>query len=103
MTDVDPSAAEILEDLDDDLRAAGVKLMFAEMKDPVRERLDRYGLVERFGRDRFFHTLGSAVHAYVEQTGVAWVDWEDDGLHDRTTGGREARAVKEGGARPPDP
>jgi MFS superfamily sulfate permease-like transporter len=103
MTDVDPSAAEVLEDLDDDLRAAGVKLMFAEMKDPVRERLDRYGLVERFGRDRFFHTLGSAVHAYVEQTGVAWVDWEDDGLHDRTTGGREARAVKEGGARPPDP
>ena len=77
MTDVDPSAAEVLEDLNDDLRDAGIKLAFAELKDPVRDRLRRYGLVERFGRDAFFPTIGSAVHAYVDATGVEWVDWED--------------------------
>ena len=80
MTDVDPTAAEILEDLDDELRAAGIELAFAEMKDPVRERLEQYGLGERFGRNRFFPTIGSAVHAYVDVTGVEWVDWEDAGM-----------------------
>ena len=80
MTDVDPTAAEILEDLDDELRAAGIELVFAEMKDPVRERLEHYGLGERFGRNRFFPTIGSAVHAYLDVTGVEWVDWEDAGM-----------------------
>jgi MFS superfamily sulfate permease-like transporter len=77
ITDVDPTAAEVLEELADDLSAAGVELAFAELKDPVRDPLERYGLVDRFGRDRFFPTVGSAVHAYVELTGVEWVDWED--------------------------
>lgn len=79
ITDVDPSAAEVLEELADDLHAAGVELAFAEMKDPVRDPLERYGLVERFGRDRFFPTIGSAVHAYTDETGVEWIDWEDAG------------------------
>jgi high affinity sulfate transporter 1 len=77
MTDVDPTAAEVLEDLASDLGEAGIELAFAEMKDPVRDRLEQYGLVERIGRDRFFPTVGSAVHAYVDHTGVDWVDWED--------------------------
>jgi MFS superfamily sulfate permease-like transporter len=85
MTDVDPTAAEVLEDLDDELRAAGVELKFAEMKDPVRDRLERYGLLERFGRDRFFPTVGSAVHAYLDLTGIEWVDWEDAGMDARGT------------------
>jgi MFS superfamily sulfate permease-like transporter len=83
MTDVDPTAAEVLEDVADDLREADIELAFAEMKDPVRDRLERYGLVERFGRDRFFPTIGSAVHAYVDQTGVDWVDWEEAGVEAR--------------------
>jgi high affinity sulfate transporter 1 len=79
ITDVDPTAAEVLEDLGEELDEAGVELAFAEMKDPVRDRLERYGLVERVGRDRFFPTVGSAVHAYLDATGVQWVDWEDAG------------------------
>jgi hypothetical protein len=43
----------------------------------VRERLHRFGLVERIGAGRFYRTVGEAVHAYVEATGVAWTDWED--------------------------
>ena len=39
--------------------------------------MKRYGLFDRFGDDRFCPTVGQAVHAYVDATGVAWVDWED--------------------------
>ena len=61
--------------LDDELLEAGVELAFAELKDPVRDRLRRYGLDERIGR--FYPTLGVAVAAYLRETGVDWVDWED--------------------------
>ena len=77
MTDVDPTAADVLEELARDLDSAGIELAFAELKDPVRDRLERYGLVGRIGLNRFFPTIGSAVHAYVDATGVEWVDWED--------------------------
>ncbi len=38
ITDVDTTAADMLEELDHDLNARGVSLVFAEMKDPVREQ-----------------------------------------------------------------
>jgi high affinity sulfate transporter 1 len=77
MTDVDATAAEMLEALDRELEASGVELAFAELKDPVRDRLTPYGLTDRIGRHRFFPTVGSAVRAYLEETGTEWVDWED--------------------------
>ena len=40
ITDIDTTAADMLEDLDQRINAAGVSLVFAEMKDPVR-REDR--------------------------------------------------------------
>jgi high affinity sulfate transporter 1 len=77
VTDLDTTAAEVLQHLDEELAAEGVDLRFAEMKDPVKDRLKRYGLFERFGADHFYPTIGSGVGAYVEATGVDWVDWED--------------------------
>jgi high affinity sulfate transporter 1 len=77
MTDVDVTAGTVLKDLLAELDAAGVVLAFAEMKDPVKDRLRRYGLYERIGDDRFFPTLGTAVDAYVRSSGVGWVDWEE--------------------------
>ena len=38
ITDVDTTAADMLEDLDEALNARGISLVFAEMKDPVREQ-----------------------------------------------------------------
>ena len=38
ITDIDTTAADMLEDLDQRINAAGVSLVFAEMKDPVRGR-----------------------------------------------------------------
>ena len=51
MTDVDTSAADVLERLHDDLAAEGIELAFAEMKSPVIDQLERYGLLDLLGRD----------------------------------------------------
>ena len=70
ITDVDTTAAEMLEELDKELHTLGVELAFAEMKDPVRDRLDRYGLTTRIGDSRFFPTIGVAAKAYLAAADV---------------------------------
>ena len=78
ITDVDTSAAEVLERLDDELAGRGIRLVFAEMKGPVKDRLARYGLGDRFGPGDFYPTIGTVVSDYVETTGTPWVDWTDE-------------------------
>jgi MFS superfamily sulfate permease-like transporter len=77
VTDLDTTAADVLERLDEELAGEGVDLRFAEMKGPVKDRLKRYALFERLGADHFYPTIGTAVRAYLDQAGVEWVDWED--------------------------
>ncbi len=77
ITDVDATAGETLRALYDELEAEGIELAFAELKDPVRDRLRRYGIADKIGPDRFFPTLGVAVAAYLQATGVDWRDWEE--------------------------
>ena len=77
ITDVDTSAADLLRELLEELDQAGVTLAFAELKGPVKDRLQRYGLLEAVGPDRCFPTVGTAVDGYVEATGTTWVDWEE--------------------------
>jgi high affinity sulfate transporter 1 len=77
ITDVDTSAADVLRALHEELSRDGVVLAFAEMKGPVKDRLRRYGIYDAIGDERFYPTLGKAVHGYVEATGIRWVDWEE--------------------------
>ena len=77
VTSVDVTAADVLEELDASLHAAGIELCFAEMKDPVKDKLKRFGLFSTLGEQRFFATLGQAVNGYLKATQVPWVDWED--------------------------
>ena len=77
VTDIDITAAEALSALDDDLEKAGIELCFAEMKDPVKDRLKRYGLFTKLGADHFFPTLGQAVDRYLETHQVEWSDWDE--------------------------
>jgi len=77
VTSVDVTAADMICELDDALRATDVDLVFAEMKDPVKDKLKRFGLYTRLGEDSFFATVGEAVNAYLERQAVQWVDWED--------------------------
>jgi high affinity sulfate transporter 1 len=77
VTSVDVTAADMLRDLDDALRAEGVVLCFAEMKDPVKDKLRRFGLFSVFGEETFHTTVGEAVKAYLATHSVEWVDWQD--------------------------
>jgi MFS superfamily sulfate permease-like transporter len=77
ITGVDVSAADMLVELDNELQQAGIQLMFAEMKDPVKDKLKLYRLRARFDDGHFFPTLGAAVDAYVKMSGIHWEDWED--------------------------
>ncbi|MFF0374313.1 SulP family inorganic anion transporter [Actinoplanes missouriensis] len=64
ITDVDTTAADMLEDLDEELNAAGISLVFAEMKSPVRTKIDRYGLTRTIDPAHFYPTIEEAVAAY---------------------------------------
>jgi len=72
ITDVDTTAADMLEDLDEALNAEGISLVFAEMKDPVREKIGRYELTRTIDPAHFFPTVGAAVAAFREQFGADW-------------------------------
>jgi high affinity sulfate transporter 1 len=77
VTSVDVTSADILAELDESLQAAGIELCFAGMKDPVKDKLKRFGLFTRLGEELFFPTLGSAVSRYLKTHTVEWNDWED--------------------------
>jgi len=77
VTSVDVTAADILVELDESLKAADIELCFAEMKDPVKDKLKRFGLFARLGEDTFFATVGESVSRYVERYRIEWSDWED--------------------------
>jgi high affinity sulfate transporter 1 len=77
VTSVDVTAADVLAELDEMLHAMGIELCFAELKDPVKDKLRRFGLFSRFGETRFFPTIGAAVSRYLETHDVDWQDWED--------------------------
>jgi high affinity sulfate transporter 1 len=77
VTSVDVTAADAVCELDDTLHAAGIEVCFAEMKDPVKDKLKRFGLFTLFGEQTFFATLSEAVSAYLATHPVEWVDGED--------------------------
>ena len=72
VSDIDVTAAEMLDALDDDLERESVLLCFAALKDPVRDRLNDYGILEKIGSRHFFPTVDAAVDAYVTEHGVTW-------------------------------
>jgi high affinity sulfate transporter 1 len=79
VTSVDVTACDTVAELDQALHARGIELCFAELKDPVKDKLKRFGLYAQLGESYFFPTLGSAVSRYLEVNNVAWEDWEDQG------------------------
>ena len=79
ITDVDTTGAEVLGRVLDELAGEGVTLALAEIKGPVKDALRSYGLSDRIGEDHLFPTLGTAISAYLRETGTEWVDWSDQG------------------------
>jgi len=77
VTDVDTTAADVLEELDEALNAQGVSLVFAELKDPVRRKIERYGLTRTIDPRHFFPTIEAAVAAFRGETGAQWAASDD--------------------------
>jgi high affinity sulfate transporter 1 len=77
VTSVDVTAADMLAELDETLHAKGIEFCFAELKDPVKDKLKRFGLFKQLGESAFFPTLGAAVARYLKIHDVEWEDWED--------------------------
>ena len=67
ITNVDTTAADMLVDLDLELNAAGIHLILAELKDPVKDKIERYGLYETIDRRHFYPTIEVAVEAFYEE------------------------------------
>jgi len=77
VTSVDVTAGDTLAELDAVLHARGIELCFAELKDPVKDKLRKFGLLAQLGEKYFFPTIGAAVSSYLEVHDVEWRDWED--------------------------
>jgi len=63
VTSVDVTAADALAALLEALQDAGIRLCFAEMKGPVKDKLKRFELFDRLGAQNFFPTIDEAVNS----------------------------------------
>ena len=76
VTSVDVTASDSLSELIEALRTQNIAFRFAELKDPVKDKLKRFGLFEEMGEAAFFPTVGSAITAYLANHDVEWEDEE---------------------------
>ena len=77
VTGIDVTAGDTVAELNNALHAMGIQLCFAELKDPVKDKLKRFGLFAQLGENFFFPTIGVAVSRYLKLHDVDWLDWED--------------------------
>lgn len=64
VTSIDVTAADMLSELDEELQAASIELIFAELKDPVKDSLKQFGVFNKLGERTFFATIEEAADAY---------------------------------------
>ena len=63
ITDIDMTAADMLERLDTELNGMGVNVVFVEMRGRIEELLDRYGLFATFTREHVYPSVDEALRA----------------------------------------
>jgi len=68
ITSVDVTAADALVALEETLGAHNIRLCFAELKDPVKDKLRRFGLLSRFDESRFFPTVETAARDFLSRS-----------------------------------
>jgi MFS superfamily sulfate permease-like transporter len=73
ITDIDTTAADMLVDLDRELAEHDTRLVFAELKDAVRHKIERYELIDAVDPGRYHPSVRAAVEAYEAETGTLWV------------------------------
>jgi len=72
VTSVDVTSADMLVELQRSLKESGVELHFAEMKDPVIDKMKRFELQRCFTAADFHPTVSAAVDDFLEDFGVEW-------------------------------
>jgi high affinity sulfate transporter 1 len=68
VTSIDVTSADALLELEQTLKATGIEMCFAELKDPVKDKLKRFGLFDHFGEGHFAPTVEAAVQAYEKRS-----------------------------------
>ena len=61
ITDIDVTAADVLERLDAELERRGVDMVFVELRTRLHHLLEDYGLLETFGRRHFYDSVEAAI------------------------------------------
>jgi SulP family sulfate permease len=64
ITDIDVTAAEALNNLNQELRQRGIVLKIAHANRPLREILERIGFTSEIGQDSFFSSVHDCVDAF---------------------------------------
>jgi MFS superfamily sulfate permease-like transporter len=71
ITDIDVTAAGMLERLDHELNAKGVHLAFVELRSRLRDLVHDYGLYEELDRDHFYNSIEEALDDIDSEAGSA--------------------------------
>ena len=71
INEIDTTAGDMLVDLDQELNAAGIHLVFAELKTHVVEKVERYGLLETIDRRHFYPTIEVAVEEFQREVQIS--------------------------------
>jgi len=77
ITDIDVTAADMLERLDRELNAQGVSVAFVELRGRLHELILRYGLFETLDRDHFYPSVLTALEAIATEDRAAGSDEGD--------------------------
>jgi len=72
VTSIDVTSADVIAELLEKLRVMQIELHFAEMKDPVKDKLKRFELFDVLGKSIFHPTTGAAVDDYLEDHRIDW-------------------------------
>ena len=70
ITDIDATALEMLEKLNDELSGSGVDLRFARMRMQLQDFLCRNGLEKTAGSEHFYPSVRAGVRAYLVRNGT---------------------------------
>jgi MFS superfamily sulfate permease-like transporter len=63
ITDIDVTAADMLERLDLELNAAGIHMAFVELRTRLHDLVVQYGLLDTLDRDHFYESIDEALEA----------------------------------------
>ncbi len=70
-SDLDVTTTDMLFELVADLDERSIEPMLAQVKSPVRDRMRRTGLMERFGEDRLYLSMGAGVTDFLRRREAA--------------------------------